>query len=170
MACNNAKTQKLLRGIFAAQNYTISSAEGCSSQELANDADVIWCDFEVLKRSETLRQMLRTDHSEKKISPVILVTSTVSDMSTFPGLSEATNVIILRDPGIVLHRIMPMLEDPMKHLSNPLPPTKVLRFSDNTESVTQEMPSTLVADKRRVLLVEDNAVNRLLGRRILVSF
>lgn len=171
IACHNLKTQKLLGGIFAAQNYTISSVEGRSSQELVNDADIIWCDFEVLKQSETLRQLLITNHLAKKMSPILLVTSTVSDVSTCTGLLEATNVILLREPGIVLHRIMPMLEAPMKHLSNPAPPTKVLRFSDTTESVSeQEIPTAPSTEKRRVLLVEDNAVNRLLGRRILVGY
>lgn len=191
----NPRSEAFLRDRLTAAGYTVKSALGLSTKQLRESVDVIWADVETLAASTHLRALLRPARKAEDPSwPYFLVTtSPKTDVSLCEGLAQASNVIIVKTPGIVLHKVLAMLEDPWEHFAKDLP--KGVRFnlpssprmtsSSSTASVSSmrggteppgpspdlvemSLPSPTDAPTAPIiLLVEDNKVNRLLGKRLL---
>ena len=167
----NDKTAHLLADMWARSDMTTAVfSHDVSLSDLLNDTDAIITDVDSVQRSPALMKLMDAELSYKS-PPVYLIHSDAQEISVLePKLSQAHGVVLVKRP-IVTHALLVMFSDPAPHLDPDVIAPKV-RFVLPTMKTPQRereaellAPDSLVAvqdsepvPKRKVLLVEDNAV------------
>lgn len=169
IACRHSSTESTISSILRSYGFTVSLVrDTTSTADIITSADIVWCDAESLCGLQILQQLFQTDIRHPTI-PLVVTTSGFS-LDSCEGFDNALNTVLVRGPGIVLHRILEMFKNLSAHYRTPTPAvhTKVLRFAELPSKVSESSPAPPLHHKGCVMLVEDNAVNRALGKRILV--
>ncbi|KAL4250261.1 hypothetical protein ABKN59_003107 [Abortiporus biennis] len=166
-----------------------SNPDKLSFQSIIKDTDAIWTDVDSIKKSPALMELIGMK-KWRDLPAVYIVHSDKHELSALePSLSTARGVVLIKRP-VVMHNLLPLLENPEAHAGlhtrtgkvrfalpneGPSPNEKDKGLEDVAPSIppvnatngTIPHVTSTEASKGKVLLVEDNMVNQHLGKRLL---